>query len=111
MRRGSNCTISITASDIDEDAVESVHILIKQKGLTISLEATLEDEVATAELDEDTTRLLRPGRLWLQVVAETTDGSIVQSSIIRYNIADSLIDKRGLTDGISSNGFILKYFD
>lgn len=111
MRRGSNCTISVTASDIDEDDVQSVYIIIKQRGLTITQEATLSDSIASTELDLETTRLLKPGRIWLQVSAILTDDSVVQSDIIRYTIDDTLMDRGGLIGGISSNGFYIEYFN
>ena len=105
MRRGSNTNITIEAPDLEADIVDKVFIRMKQRGVTISKEATLNDGVASIELDVNETMKFAPGRLWMQLEAQTKDGKIVQSEVFRHSIDDTLGEE---TDE-SGYGFHIRY--
>jgi len=105
MRRGSNTDITIDAPELEADIVDKVFIRIKQKGVTISKKALLSNGQASIELDPRETMRFAPGRLWMQLEAQTKDGKIVQSEVFRHFIDDTL----GEEADESGNGFHIRY--
>lgn len=90
MRRGTTPTIKILLSNIDLDKIEKAIITIRQNGVIINADATVEDGYITALLKQNETLKLHPGLAEIQVKCKLENEGVVASEIKKRPIEDIL---------------------